>query len=283
MKSNFQAQKRPLQERSETTLKSHYSAPLLEAAALKHPVSGSQAAKLLRRLDLLSLAREHLYRTPISTPAHNNLPQIPRYVFVGDQPGESEIQLGVFAGLSGNDAAGPKAIADFIDDLVTFPSLGSAVRIYAYPIVNPGGFETETPFKQAGRSLINEIGRKEKSPEAYLIERELFVVQFHGVIVIHAADEIEGLQAAVYGADLHDALVSPILSCLRSLFPTCEHSVLDASWSLTAGAGLKQRPFELTLRIPSSGWQSLYSIGLRIALHSAVDHYRSYLAQANNI
>jgi len=283
MKSNFQAQKRPLQKRSETTLKSHYSAPRFRASALKHPVSGSQAARLLRRLDLLSLAREHLYRTPISTPAHNNLPQIPRYVFVGDQPGESEIQLGVFAGLSGNDAAGPKAIADFIDDLVTFPSLGNAVRIYAYPIVNPGSFETETPFKQAGRSLINEIGRKEKSPEAYLLERELFVVQFHGVIVIHAADEIEGLQAAVYGADLHDALVSPILSCLRSIFPTCEHSVLDASWSLTADAGLKQRPFELAFRIPSSGWQSLYSIGLRIALHSAVDHYRSYLAQANNI
>jgi hypothetical protein len=157
MKSNFQAQKRPLQERSETPLKSHCSPPILGAAALKHPASGSQAAKLLRRLDQLSLAREHLY----------------------------------------------------------------------------------------------------------------------GVIVIHAADEIEGLQAAVYGADLHDALVSPILSCLRSLFPTCEHSVLDASWSLTADAGLKQRPFELTLRIPSSGWQSLYSIGLRIALHSAVDRYSS--------
>jgi hypothetical protein len=49
-----------------------------------------------------------------------------------------------------------------------------------------------------------------------MIERELFVLQFHGLIVIHAADEIEGLQAAVYGADLHDALASPILSCLRS-------------------------------------------------------------------
>ena len=42
-------------------------------------------------------------------------------------------------------------------------------------------------------------------------------------------------------------------------------------------------PFELALRIPRSGWHGLYSIGLRIALHSAVEQYRSYLAQANNI
>ena len=42
----------------------------------------------------------------------------------------------------------------------------------ADPIANPGSFETQPPFKQGGRSLINEIGRKEKSPEAYLIERE---------------------------------------------------------------------------------------------------------------
>jgi len=114
-------------------------------------------------------------------------------------------------------------------------------------------------------------------------QRELFAVQFQGLIVIHTADEIERLQAGVYGANLHDTLVSPILSSLRSFFPTAEHSVVDSSWSLTVDASLKQRPFELTLRIRSSGWQTLYSIGLRIALHTAVDRYRSYLAQANNI
>ena len=48
-------------------------------------------------------------------------------------------------------------------------------------------------------------------------------------------------------------------------------AVIVALKSLTARADLKQRPFQLTLRIPSSGWQTLYSIGLRIALHTAVD------------
>jgi protein MpaA len=282
MKSNLHVQERSGQERSETPLNNHCSPPVLDAAGFKALKSGSQAAKVLRRLDKLSEAREHLYSTQIPTPAHYDLPLIRRYVFLGDQPGESENRLGIFAGLRGDDNAGPKAIADFIDDLVALPSLGSAFRIYAYPIVNPS-YETEARFTQLGRNVINENGRKMKSLEAYLIERELFVFQFQGLIVIHISDEIEGLQAVVYGANLHDTLVSPILSSVRSLLPTDEHSVLESSWSLTAGASLKQRPFELTLCIPSSGWQSLYAVGLRIALHTALDRYRSYLAEANNI
>jgi murein peptide amidase A len=283
MQSNLPIHKRPHRPRSETPLKTHSSRSILRAAALQHSLSGSQAARLLRRLDQLSQTGARLHSTPISTPEHDKLPQIPRYVFVGDQPGESEIRLGIFAGLRPDDKAGPQAVADFIEDLVNFPSLGNAYRIYAYPIANPVGFETPRPSKRQGRSHNLEVGPKVKAPEVHLIEREQFVVQFQGLIIIHTADEIEGLQAAVYGASLHDALVSPILSSLRPLLPTAESSVPEPSWSLTADAELKQRPFELILRLPSSGWQTLYSIGLRIALHTAVDRYRSYLAQANNI
>jgi protein MpaA len=283
MKSNLHVHQRPRRRRLETSPKSHYSTQISATTAFDRPTSGSRTLKLLSRLDQLSQARKHLYSTPISTPAHHKLPQIPRYVFVGDQPGESEIRLAIFAGLSGDDEAGPQAVADFIADLVAFPLLGSAFRIYAYPIVNPTSFETKTAFKQADHDTTNKTGRKLEFPVAYLIERELFVAQFQGLIVIHATEEIEGLQAVVCGANLHDVLVSPVLSSLRQLIPTTEDAVLDASLSLTADAGLKQRPFELTLRIPKSGWQPLYSIGLRIALHTVVDDYRSYLAQANNI
>ncbi len=279
MKSHLHLHERPRSKRSETQLKNHHFRQKTRAATLKPPTS-TRTVKLLGRLDQLSQTSDHLQSTPISTPAHHRLAQIPRYVFVGDQPGESEIRLGIFAGLREDDDAGPKAIADFINDLVALPLLGSAFRIYAYPILNPTSLESGLPCKQAGR---NETGRRLKSPAACLIEREHFVVQFQGLIVIHSTDQIEGLQAAVYGANLHDVLVSPILSSLRSLFPTTEHPILDSSLSLTGDADLKQRPFELALRIPSSGWHPLYSIGLRIALHTAVEHYRSYLAHANNI
>jgi hypothetical protein len=278
-KFKLHAPARPRKKRLEAPLNG-YAPPLLSGSAIR---KDSPAAKLLGHLDQLSQPRARLYSSPISTPPHYTMPEIPRYIFVGDQPGESEIRLGIFAGLRGEDHVGAKAIVEFIDDLVAMPSLGSAFRIYAYPTVNPLSYTTGAPRKQTDRSVVNEAGGKAKFPQAYLIEREIFVVQFHGLVVIHTTDEPEGLQAAVYGANLHEALVSPILSSLRPLFPTTEIPALDSSFFFTADAVSKQKPFELALRIPRSGWNGLYSIGLRIALHTAVEQYRSYLAQANNI
>jgi hypothetical protein len=280
-KFNLHAEKPRRQKRLEAPLNGHSPPAIPGSAIRKDPPSDWQAAKLLGHLDQLSKPRVRLYRSPISASPHYRLPQIPRYIFVGDQPGESEIRLGIFAGLRGEDHVGAKAIVEFMDDLVAMPSLGSAFRIYAYPTVNPLSSTSGARGKRTDRSVVHEGWAQGK--EAYLIEREIFVVQFHGIVVIHTTDEPEGLQAGVYGANLHEALVSPILSSLRPLFPTTELPVLESSFSLTADAVLKQRPFELALRIPRSGWHGLYSIGLRIALHTAVEQYRSYLAQANNI
>jgi hypothetical protein len=279
-KYKLNAQERLGQNQLQAPLNGH-SPPLAPSAILKDLKSGSQAGKLLGHLDQLSQARVRLYSSPVSAPPHYRLPEIPRYIFVGDQPGESEIRLGIFAGLRGEDNVGARAIVEFIDDLVAMPFLGNAFRIYAYPTL-PQSYTTGTPRKRTDRSVANETGRKVKFPEA-LIEREMFVVQFHGLVVIQTSDQPDGLQAAVYGANLHEALVSPILSSLRPLFPTTELPALDSSFSFTADTVLKQRPFELALRIPRSGWHGLYSIGLRIALHSALEQYRSYLAHANNI
>lgn len=110
MKSNLHLQERPRQIWSETPPKSQNSPRILGAPILNRPGSGSRTAKLLDRLDYLSQTREHLHRTRISTPAYHRLPQIPRYVFVGDQPGESEIRLGIFAGLRGTTMRDPKQL-----------------------------------------------------------------------------------------------------------------------------------------------------------------------------
>ena len=143
-------------------------------AIVNDPSSDSRAAKLLGHLDRLAQPRARLYRSPISASPNYRLPEIPRYIFVGDQPGESEIRLGIFAGLRGEDQAGARAIVEFIDDLVAIPSLGSAFRIYAYPTANPLSCTTGAPRKQTDRTVANEAGRKVKLPEAYLIEREIY-------------------------------------------------------------------------------------------------------------
>jgi murein peptide amidase A len=274
-------QERP-PKRTETLVISH---SLLASGSTfaNRPKFERPVANLLGRLDQLSQKRKHLYSSPISIPSRHKVAKIPRYIFIGDQPGESAIRLGVLAGLRGDGLAGSQAIVQFIEDLVTFPSLGSGFRIYAYPMMNPPGFDTAAPSKQTDQSPIYEPGTQPKFPEEYLIKRETFVVQFHGLIFIHSANEEEGLRAGVYGANLREALVSPILSSVQSIISTAELSAPNSPLSLTADAALKQKPFELALSIPRSGWQSLYSIALRIALHTLVEQYRTYLAQANNI
>jgi hypothetical protein len=280
-KFKLHAHEHPGQKRLEVRLNKYSPSPSGPTTD-KELKSDSEAAKLLCHLDQLSQPKARLHSSPVSIPPHYELPEIPRYIFAGDQPGESEIRLGIF-GLRAEDNVGAKAIVEFLDDLVAIPSLGSAFRIYAYPIAHPRSYTTGIPCKRTDRKGAHENGRKVKSPEAYLIERETFVVQFHGLVVIHTTDQPEGFQAAVYGANLHKALVTPILSSLRPLFPTSELPALDTSFSFSADAVLKQRPFELVLRIPRSGWHGLHSLGLRIALHTAVEQYRWYLAQANNI
>jgi hypothetical protein len=193
-KFKLHAKERPSQNRLQASLHGH-SPPPLSGSVLKDAQSGSQTARrLLGHLDQLSKPRVRLYSSPISASPHYGIPQIPLYIFLGDQPGESEIRLGIFAGLRGEDNVSAKAIVEFIDDLVAMPSLGSAFKIYVYPTANPLSYTTGAPRKETDRSVANETARKVKFPEA-LIEREIFVVQFHGLVVIHTTDEPEGLQA----------------------------------------------------------------------------------------
>jgi hypothetical protein len=120
------------------------------------------------------------------------------------------------------------------------------------------------------------------SSESYQIEREIFAIAFDGIITIRLVDEIKNFKVGISDTLLHDVLVRPILSNLEPFLPSIEGGVCDSRRFLTAGNGLKRKPFELTLQVPSSGWSGLYSIGLRIALHTIVDSYRRYVLRSES-
>jgi hypothetical protein len=241
--------------------------------------SESPVGKILRPLDQLSRRREHLYSTRILTGGHRASSLISRFVFEGDQWRESPIRIGIFAGLRGDDQVGPGAISAFLADLVALPDLGNDLRLYAYPIVSAPSFETGASSSRSSRYIINQIGCKLLSPETYQIEREIFAIAFDGIITIQIAEEINNMRVAISDPHLHDVLVEPILSSLKPFLPDIDAEGGDTCRSLTKGTLRKQRPFELTLRVPLSGWRGLYAIAVRIALHTAVDCYRSYVTQ----
>jgi hypothetical protein len=267
------------QKRSLFTPNANYPAP---PAIPQYPRSETRASKVLRSLDQLSQKRDHLYSTRIRTGGHRTSSQICRYVFEGDQLRGTPIRIGVFAGLRGDDSVGPGAVASFLEDLVALPQSGESLRIYAYPVVHAANFETATSSFRLSEYIINQIGCKVLSSESYQIEREIFAIAFDGIITIRLVDEIKNLKVGISDTLLHDVLVHPILSNLEPFLPTIEDCVCDSRRFLTAGNGLKRKPFELTFQVPSSGWSGLYSIGLRIALHTIVDCYRRYVLRSES-
>jgi hypothetical protein len=278
MKANLLIPEYGSQKRSLFTPNANYPA----SAIPQPPRSETRASKVLRSLDQLSQKRDHLYSTRIRTGGHRTSSQISRYVFEGEQMRGTPIRIGLFAGLRGDDSVGPGAVASFLEDLVALPQLGDSLRIYAYPVVHAANFETATSSFQLSECIINQIGCKVLSSESYQIEREIFAIAFDGIITIHLADEIKNLKVSISDTLLHDVLVLPILSNLEPFLPTIEDCVCDSRRFLTVGTGLKRKPFELTFQVPSSGWSGLYSIGLRIALHTIVDCYRRYVLRSES-
>jgi hypothetical protein len=277
MKANLLTPEYGSQKRSFFTPNANYPTSL---GTSQYPRSETRAAKVLRSLDQLSQKREHLYSTRILTGGHRTSSQICRYVFEGDQLRGKPIRIGVFAGLRGDDSVGPGAVARFLEDLAALPKLGENLRIYAYPVVHATNFETATPSFRLSEYVINQVGCKALSSESYQIDREIFAIAFDGIITIRLVDEIKNLKVGVSDARLHDVLVRPILSTLEPFFPTIEGRDCDSRRFLTMGNGLKRKPFELTFQVPSSGWSGLYSIGLRMALHTVVDCYRRYVVRS---
>jgi hypothetical protein len=277
MKANVLTPEQGSQNRSLFTAKVNY--PALPATP-QYPRSETGAAKALRSLDQLSQQSNHLYSTRILTGVNRTSSQICRYVFEGDQWRGTPIRIGIFAGLRGDNTVGPGAVARFLEDLVALPELGESLRIYAYPVVHAASFENATPSLRRSEYIINQIGCKILSSENYQIEREIFAIAFDGIITIRLEDEIKNFKVGISDARLDDVLVRPILSALKPFLPNVEGGVSGSRRFLTAGNGLKRKPFELTFQVPSSGWSGLHSIGLRIALHTVVDCYRRYVMRS---
>jgi hypothetical protein len=273
MKTNLLAPEFEVRPRSNLTPDGNH---LTKLAFPSDERSETRLGQVLRPLDELSRTSQHLYSSRILTGGHRH---ISRYLFEGDQLREPPIRIGIFAGLCGDNEVGPEAVSTFLADLVALPHLGNGLRIYAYPIVSALDIESTTPAARRSRYTINQIGGQRLASEIYQIEREIFAIGFDGIVTIQLEEKINNLNLSISDASLHDTLVLPILSALEPFLPDIEDCDWDSRRSLTAGVRLQKSPFELTLRVPSSGWSGLYAMGLRIALHTAVDCYRSYLTQ----
>jgi murein peptide amidase A len=221
---------------------------------------------------------------------------LPRLVFRGAQEtGEETIRLAIFAGLHGDEPAGVHALVDLLRVLEADPFMGRAYRIHIYPLCNPTGYEDGTRHSRSGADLNREFWRGSLEPEVAIIERELLLHKFHGIISLHSDDTSDGVYGFVRGATLTEHLMKPALAAAEAALPVNQAAIIDGFHAvegiihkaydgiLTAPPGTTPAPFEIILESPHHAPMDLQRKAFVLALEQILRHYRRMISYAANL
>jgi hypothetical protein len=220
---------------------------------------------------------------------------LPRYLFVGSTGDAEAIRIGVFAGIHGDEPAGSFALLRFVRILIDQPEIARDYCLFLYPVCNPTGFATNARRNWNGKDLDREFWRNSLQPEMRLLESELWLHAFHGIISLHTDSASDGLYGYAHGALLTQHLLRPALAAASKFlplnqadsidgFPARDGIILDSySGVLRAPPGVKPRPFEVILEAPHRAPLYLQETALAVALRTILDEYRKFIAYAQNL
>jgi hypothetical protein len=221
---------------------------------------------------------------------------LPRLIFRGgNETGEPTIRLAIFAGLHGDEPAGVHAVVDLLRELEANPFVGRAYRIHIYPLCNPTGYEDGTRHSRSGLDLNREFWRGSLEPEVGIIERELLLHKFHGIISLHSDDTSDGLYGFVRGHTMTEHLLKPALAAAEAALPVNQAAKIDGFHAvegiirsaydgiLTAPPGSAPAPFEIILESPHHSSMELQRRAFVLALTEILRHYRRMIAYAADI
>jgi hypothetical protein len=221
---------------------------------------------------------------------------MPRFIFRGTKESdEPTIRLAIFAGVHGDEPAGVHAVVDLLRQLEADPFVGRAYRIHIYPLCNPTGYEDGTRHSRSGKDLNREFWSGSLEPEVAIIERELLLHKFHGIISLHSDDTSEGLYGFVRGAMLTKHLLQPALAAAEAALPVNQSSIIDGFHAvegiihsaydgiLTAPPGSTPAPFEIILESPHHAPMDAQRRAFVLALTEILRHYRRMISYAADI
>lgn len=248
----------------------------------------------LKTLTAASIGSDYLFYSPVGVFHYDGDPyRIARYIFLGPAADDEPIRLGIFAAIHGNEPEGAQALAEFLLRLHRDPERARGYQIFAYPVCNPTGFEDNTRQTRRGHDLQRELWNASRQPEVYFIERELGVLQFHGIVNLRSRERSSGLRAHVRAATLNDALVQPALKAAENFLPVAREGEPIFPDTTVAGkryegelgnpAELQPAPFEITFETPGKAPPALQTLATVAALERIIALYRPFLASQQNI
>ncbi len=221
--------------------------------------------------------------------------ELPRYLFLGPKGGAAPLRIGIFAGIHGDEPAGPFGLVRFVRLLEECPEIACGYCLFLYPVCNSTGFEDNTRRNRNGKDLNRQFWRNSSQPEVRLLESELWSHAFDGIISLHTDDTSEGAYGYAHGALLTQHLLRPALAAVAEFLPLNQREVIDGFRAresiirdayegvLCAPPGLRPRPFEVTLETPHSAPQYLQEIASALFLRTILDEYRRLIAYAQNL
>jgi murein peptide amidase A len=219
---------------------------------------------------------------------------LPRISF-RDRRSFEPIHLGIFAAIHGDEPAGAFAVIEFLTEVARDAELASDYAITAYPVCNPTGFEDGTRESRSGRDLNREFWKNSREPEIQLLEQELRMRRFQGIIQLHADDTSNGIYGFVRGHTLSENILRPALLEAGKILPRNVNAQIDGFGArdgiiydlyegvLGAPSKIEPPPFEIIFETPGLAPVDLQVKAIVSGLRTILTEYRRLISFAQNI
>ncbi len=218
-----------------------------------------------------------------------------RFRFQGPHAEHDPLRIGLFAALHGDEPAGAEALVTWLAELAAEPWRVTGYDLTIYPVCNPTGFDDNTRHNRAGLDLNRQFWRNSDQPEITILERELTIGNFDGIITLHSDDTSEGLYGYAHGRLLNEALLKPALRASERVLPRNRAAMIDGFKAseglihhcfegvLSAPHQQRPQPFDLIFETPALAPIELQIDATIVALETLLDEYRVFLAHSINL
>lgn len=247
-------------------------------------------------LDQLSATSASLVRKPLpSFEVRGREYYIPRYLFLGPKGGAEPIRVGFFAGVHGDEPEGSFALIDFVQLLEEKSEIAKDFCLFVYPITNPSGFESGSRLTVEGVNIPNQLWKNSVSSEVQVLQAELWMHGFDGVISFRTDPNAREVNVAIGGPVFFRHLLEVTLPAAQDILPQNVQSGRNAlpRWKsvlleepnelIRAAPGLQPRPFEIVITLPRLAPRYLLKSAVSLLLESILAEYRKFISFGANL
>ncbi len=255
-----------------------------------------QIRPLLRPLDELARGSQDLFAAHLSYNDSRGIVQtLPKYLFTGPGDRGSYLRVGIFAGIHGDEESGVLAAVELLERLHAEPEIARGYELFIYPVCNPEGFTDGTRWTRSGLDLNREFWKGSEEILVQVLERQLRMLNFNGIIALHTDDTSEGLYGFVKGHELTRHVLEPALESAGRILPRnfdksidnfeANNGIIESGYEgiLTAPPEQKFKPFEVVFETPQHAPLDRQVQAHVTAVQVILDRFKVLISEGQNI